>query len=69
MRMASISCNLPPGMSAMDLETGRSIDETGEVRALNAERLQAAQAQAEADEHDEIVANEGRPEEDRPGPA
>ena len=58
--------NLPPGMTAMDLETGRSIDDTGELRALNAEKLQAAQAQAEAGEPG---ASEGRPEEDRHGPA
>jgi protein-S-isoprenylcysteine O-methyltransferase Ste14 len=63
--------NLPAGMSAMDLETGRSIDETGELRALNAEKLQAAQAQAEADEPgaSEDRPEEDRPEEDRPGPA
>jgi hypothetical protein len=63
--------NLPPGMSAMDLETGRSIDETGELRALNAEKLQAAQAQAEADEPgaSEDRPEQDRPEEDRPGPA
>ena len=37
--------NLPPGMKAMDLETGRSIDDTGELRALNAERLAALEAE------------------------
>ncbi len=40
--------NLPPGMTAMDMETGRSIDDTGELRALNAERLAALRAEEEA---------------------
>jgi hypothetical protein len=53
--------NLPPGMTAMDLETGRSIDDTGELRALNAERL-AALAAEEAARAADPGPDEGRPD-------
>jgi amino acid transporter len=58
--------NLPPGMTAMDLETGRSIDDTGELRALNAERLAALEAAeaAEADRTPDSGPDEQHP--DRP---
>jgi hypothetical protein len=52
--------NLPPGMTAMDLETGRSIDDTGELRALNAERLAAMEAEEAARNADH------GPDEERP---
>ena len=64
--------NLPPGMSAMDLETGRSIDDTGELRALNAERLAALEAEeaAEARKSEEAhrTPDSGQ-DEQRPDPA
>jgi hypothetical protein len=67
--------NLPPGMTAMDLETGRAIDDTGELRALNAERREAQAALGGGEERTErtLPADDhpadDHPADDRPDPA
>ena len=46
--------NLPPGMMALDLESGEEIDSTSQLRALRSEQdLERAKEEFEAEKDDE----------------